>query len=167
VAFHDFLDSVGVAVAARCHQDLAGFEWDAVEFLTLSKRPVCDGVAQEATEHRPSQTGRYAEREDAAQPDDAAWNQGDRGDCQPGEVTDDGACSHADLCVMDDVGLGVALERTVRCLPNGKPQTVAAQPELPQIIDRGLGAVAVGEHCGDVVVASVGPHLVVGDDVLA
>ena len=77
MTFHHMLDSVGVAVAARGDEDVTGFEWDVVEFLAFRERPVRDGIAQKATERRPSQTSGYAECEDAAQPDDAAWNQGD------------------------------------------------------------------------------------------
>jgi hypothetical protein len=139
VAFHHGLDSLSVAVAARRDEDLAGFEWDCEKFFTLGERPFGDIVAQKAAEDCPCHTGGHSKGEDAAQPDQAAWDQCNGGDGQSGEETDGGACRHADFGVADDVNLGVTLEGTIGSLSDGQPQSVAAQAELSQVIDCSLG----------------------------
>jgi hypothetical protein len=65
VALQHFHDSVSVAVAAGRHEDLAGLERNIQKLLALTERSLCDRFAQKAADHRPSQTTRHSEREDA------------------------------------------------------------------------------------------------------
>jgi hypothetical protein len=147
---------VGVVVAAGRDEDLAWLEWGVTQSFVLVEIAAGSSHAGVATEHCPTDTGGGPDGENATGAQGADPWKGEAEDQHPAHEANDGSGPGPGLDIVEKVLGFVVFEHHRIAVPDGGAEMFAAQPDLSEIVDGSLGAVAISEDGADVIVVIMG-----------